>query len=175
MGQVELRFRQAHELDRPGRGVGHQQRLRVGHAHVLAGQYDEAPGDEPGILAGFEHPGQPIKAGVGIRPPDALYERADDVVVLVVAVLQRPGAAGRLDVGGGNDRVPGRFGQGQRHLEAIEGGPGVAIDEARQEGQGIRLRLWPFPAPTRGAKAPGRRPQTAAPGGTGCCEKAAAR
>ena len=81
--------------------------MRVGHAHVLAGQYDQAAGYEPGVLARLEHPGQPVEAGVGVRAPDALYEGADDVVVLVIPVAQRPGAAGRFDVGHGDHLVAG--------------------------------------------------------------------
>ena len=74
LGQVELGLGQAHELDGPGGGVGHHQGQRVGHADVLAGQDDQAPGDEPGVLARLEHAGQPVEAGVGIRAPDALMK-----------------------------------------------------------------------------------------------------
>ena len=68
LGQVELGLRQAHELDRSGGCIRHQQRLRVGHADVLAGQYDQATGNEPGVLAGFEHAGQPVQAGIASDP-----------------------------------------------------------------------------------------------------------
>ena len=66
LGEVELRLGQADELDGPGGGVGDQQRHRVGHPDVLGGEDDEAAGDEPGVLARLEHPGQPVEAGVGI-------------------------------------------------------------------------------------------------------------
>src|SRR3712207_6937487 len=59
------------------------------HAHVLGGEDDEAAGDEAGVLAGGQHPGQPVEAGVGVAPPDALDEGGDDVVVLVAAVADR--------------------------------------------------------------------------------------
>ena len=45
--------------------------------------------DEPRVLAGFEHAREPVDAGVGIRAADRLDERGDDVVVLVVAVVDR--------------------------------------------------------------------------------------
>ena len=88
LGQVELRLGQAHELDRPRRGVGHHERHRVGHADVLAGQDHEPAGDEARVLPRLEHAGEPVEAGIGVRPADALDERADDVVVVVFAVAQ---------------------------------------------------------------------------------------
>ena len=61
LGQVELGLGQPHELHRPGRGVGHHQGQGIGQADVLAGQDDQAPGDEPGVLAALEHAGQPVQ------------------------------------------------------------------------------------------------------------------
>ena len=71
LGQVELGLGQADELDGPGRGVGHDQRHRVGHADVLGGQDHEPAGDEAGVLPRLEHAGQPVEAGVGVGAPDA--------------------------------------------------------------------------------------------------------
>ena len=99
LGQVELRLGQAHVLDGVAGGDGHDEAPRVGHADVLAGQDDEAPGDEAGVLARLEHAGQPVEAGVGVAAPDALDERADHVVVLVAAVAQGLGAERGLGVG----------------------------------------------------------------------------
>ncbi len=94
LGQVELGLGQPDELDRPGGGVGHHQAHRVGLPDVLAGQDHQAPGDEPGVLTGLEHPGQPVEAGVGVRTPHRLDEGADLVVVLVLAVVVQPRVAG---------------------------------------------------------------------------------
>ena len=68
-GEVELRFWEPHELHCLGRPGGHEQRLRVGHADVLAGEDHHPAGDEAGILAGLEHPGQPVDGGVGVGAP----------------------------------------------------------------------------------------------------------
>ncbi len=65
------------ELDGAGGGVGHDEAHRVGHADVLAGEDDEAAGDEAGVLAGLEHAGQPVEGGVGVGAADALDERGD--------------------------------------------------------------------------------------------------
>ena len=113
LGQVELGLGQADVLDGLGGGDGHQQRLRVGLADVLAGQDDQAAGDEPGVLAGLEHAGQPVEAGVGVGAPDALDERGDDVVVVVAPVAQGLGAerglgVGERDAGGAVGRGAGR-------------------------------------------------------------------
>ena len=64
--EVELRLRQADVLDGMRRGDGDEQRLRVGHADVLAGEDDHPAGDEAGVLAGLEHARQPVHAGVGV-------------------------------------------------------------------------------------------------------------
>ena len=87
LGQVQLRFGQAHEFDSPSSGVGHHQRHGVGLAHILAGQDDQTSGDKPGILTGFEHPGQPVEPSIGIRTSDRLDECAHLVVVVVLAVV----------------------------------------------------------------------------------------
>ena len=84
-----------------GGGHRHDERLRVGLADVLAGQDDQAADDEAGVLAGLEHAGQPVEAGVGVGAPDALDEGGDHVVVLVAPVAQRLGAERGLGVGAG--------------------------------------------------------------------------
>jgi hypothetical protein len=88
LGEVQLCLGHAYELDGARRRIRDDERQGVGHADVLGRQDHEPAGDEPGILAGFHHPGQPVEAGVGIRAPHALDEGGEDVVVLVVAVAQ---------------------------------------------------------------------------------------
>ncbi len=98
LGQVELRLRQTHELDGTRRGVGHDQRHRIGHADVFRCEDHEPAGDEPGVFSCFEHASHPIQRGIGVRPADALDERADHVVVLVAPVAQCLGADRGLGV-----------------------------------------------------------------------------
>ena len=87
---------------------------------------------------------QPVQAGVGIRAPDGFDERADHVVVLVFPVAQGTGAAGGLDVGHAHGPTTARFGQGQGYFEAVQGGPSVALDEARQEFEHTIVDRSPF-------------------------------
>ena len=68
LAEVELCLGQADVLQRMRGGDRHHQRLRIGHADVLAGEDDHPPGDEPGVLAGLEHPGQPVDRGLGSQP-----------------------------------------------------------------------------------------------------------
>ena len=84
--EVDRRLGQPDVLDRPSRGVGRQERLRIGEADVLTREDHEPARDEPRVLARFEHAREPVEARVGIRAADRLDERGDDVVVLVVAV-----------------------------------------------------------------------------------------
>ena len=147
LGQVELGLGQADELDGPGGGVGHHQGQRVGLPDVLAGQDDQSAGDEPGVLARLEHPGQPVEAGVGVRAPDRLDEGAHLVVVVVLAVVLEPGVAGPLHV---LQRDRAVAGQGQGHLQGGEHRPGVAVGQAHQGGHRLRLGRRPL-----GRQAPG--------------------
>ena len=74
------------------------ERRRIGQADVLGREDHEAAGDVARVLTGFEHPREPVEPGVGIGAADALDERGDDVVVLVVAVAQRAQRERRLGV-----------------------------------------------------------------------------
>ena len=87
--QVELGLREPDVLHGLGGGGGQRERQRVGHPDVLGGEDHEATRDEPRVLAGLEHPGQPVEPGVGVGAADRLDERGDDVVVLVLAVPDR--------------------------------------------------------------------------------------
>jgi hypothetical protein len=101
LGQVELHLGHADVLDGVRRRGRHGQRRRVGHADVLAGEDDHPAGDEPGVLAGHQHPGQPVQRRVDVGATHALDERAHHVVVRVaVAVVAQRGHVDRL-LGGG--------------------------------------------------------------------------
>ena len=87
--QVELGLREPDVLHRLRGGGGQRERQRVGHPDVLRGEDHEATRDEPRVLAGLEHPGEPVEPGVGVGAADRLDERGHDVVVLVLAVPDR--------------------------------------------------------------------------------------
>ena len=99
VGQIELRFRQTNELDCPGSSISHHERIRIGHTDVFAGQDHETTSNEPGVLAGFEHSGQPIETGIGVGASNRLNERRDDVVVIITPISKRFRAQGCFDIG----------------------------------------------------------------------------
>ena len=139
LGQVELGLGEAHVLDGVGGGRRHHQAHRVGLADVLAGQDDQAAGDEAGVLTGLEHAGQVVQGGLGVGPPDALDEGRDHVVVLVAAVAVQLGAERGLGVvegdgGLGGVRVAGP-GERHRHLQAGQRVPPVAAGPVGQVGE----------------------------------------
>ena len=85
--QGDARLRQTHELRRLPGVHGHPQSPAVRQADVLAGGDDDAPGDEPEVLAGVEHFGQPVKRGVRVAASDAFDKGADSVVVGVAVAV----------------------------------------------------------------------------------------
>jgi len=89
------------------RGRRDDQGLWIGEPDVLTGEDDDAARDEHRVLAGVDHPHEPIESGVGVRAAHALDERADRVVVLVAgAVVQETPALERLADLGPSDRPP---------------------------------------------------------------------
>ena len=90
MREVELRLGQPDELDRPGGGVGDDERRAESAIPTSSdARITSRRAMKRGVLAGFEHAREPVEPGVEIGAADALDERGDDVVVLVVAVAQR--------------------------------------------------------------------------------------
>ena len=77
----------------------------VGVADVLRGADHDAPRDELGVLAGVEHPREPVEHGVGVGAAHGLDERRDDIVVHVARLVVGQAAAGvgLEDVLGGDD------------------------------------------------------------------------
>ena len=123
--------------------VATEQRLRVGHADVLAGEDHDPAGDEPGVLAGHQHPGQPVQRRVRVGAAHALDERAGHVVVRVAV----PVVADRRDVdrllrGGEVDlgRRPGRAADAGGRLQRGQRLADVAAGEAYQMVLGLRGR-----------------------------------
>ena len=69
------------------------ERLRIGVADVLGGEAHQPPRDVERILAGFDHPRQPVDRGVGIAVAHRLVQRRDQVVVLLAATCRRAARA----------------------------------------------------------------------------------
>ena len=92
LGQVVAGLGQADRLDRPGGGVGHEERTRIGVADVLGGEDDHAAGQEPRVLPAVEHVDQPGHGLVGVGVAHPLDERAGCVVVGTGAVALVAGA-----------------------------------------------------------------------------------
>ena len=96
LGERQHRLRHADKMRRLLRRHRDGKRMRVGQAHVLSREDDEAPRHEQRVLARLEHPRHPVHGSVGIAAAHAFDQRRDDVVMLVpravvqqVALLQR--------------------------------------------------------------------------------------
>ena len=119
--------------------------MRVGHTDVFSGEDDDAPGDEQRVLARFQHPGEPVDRGVGIRGAHGLDERGDGLVVGVAVLVVHRGAALQdlfhevaahpLDAG------VVRPGDVRRELESVEDNPCVARGDGQQEAERIVVEL----------------------------------
>ena len=141
LGQVVLGLGEAN----PGKGLGGGDRLDqglgVGEADILRGQYQQAPDDEFGVLAGVEHAGQPIEGGVDIGTPHAFDEGGNGIVMgISVTIIQHgPGLDGFLGylqieinaaVGCGRGAEDGQ-------LQGIEGVAQIAAGQISQMLQGL--------------------------------------
>src|SRR5262249_5777337 len=93
LGQVELAFRQADEFYGLRRGRGHDRSLRVAGADVFGRKNDESAGDEARVLAGCEHPSQPVDGGIRIAAAQTLDEGAGDVVMGIAGGIVVEGLA----------------------------------------------------------------------------------
>ena len=68
-------------------GIRQQQGVGVRQADIFRRQDAQAPGDEEGILAPLEHPGQVIHRRVGIGAAHALDEGRYDIVMHLAAFV----------------------------------------------------------------------------------------
>src|SRR5712692_6282410 len=66
---------------------GNLQRLRIGESDVFGRRDDQAARDEQWILAGLQHPRQPVHGSIRIAAAHAFDQRGDDVVVLVAGAV----------------------------------------------------------------------------------------
>ena len=74
-------------MDRVEAGVGQQQGVGIGQSNILGGKDDQTPGNEPGLLAAGEHPGQVVDRGVGVTSPDRFDKGRNDIVVLLAVLV----------------------------------------------------------------------------------------
>ena len=65
--------------------------------------------------------------------------------MLVLPVPHRPGAAGGFDVRRDHLAAVVGFGQGEGDLQAVQGGPGIPLDQPGQQLQGLVLGSGLFP------------------------------
>ena len=148
-------------VERLGRRDGDLERPRIGVPDVLGRRDDQPPDDEPRVLAGGDHRGQPVQRGVGVVAAEALDERRHRVVVAVAGAVVRehPLLGGGLDVGeGGGDPALGVavvlvLGERDRTLEDVERLPRVAAREVDEVVEGVRPRARRRPS---GPSAPAR-------------------
>ncbi len=155
LGQVEAALGQPHPVERLGAGGHHPDGVRIGQAHVLAGQDQHPPEEEARVLAGIDHLGQPVERRVGVGAAQRLDEGADGVVVIVavLVVQHRPALDALLGHGHVDDDDPLGVGRRRLHrqLQRVEHAAGVAVGHVHQVGQGIvvHLDLEPAIAPLR--------------------------
>ncbi len=125
LGEVQRALRQAHPVDRAGRRVGDQQRLRIGVADVLGGEDDHPTGDEARVLAPLQHHRQVVEGGIDVGAAGRLDPGGDEVVVAVtIAVVVERLALQRVLDRGDVDRLP--LGSLDRPLQRRERDPRIA-------------------------------------------------
>ena len=119
-------------LERVAGGHRDRQRLRIGEPHVLRREDDHPPHDEPGILAGVDHPPEPEQRRVRVGSAHALDERGDDVEVAVATVVGDDPLLDRIrDPRPVDQRLAG-VGQQDGRLESGERRPGIAGGELNE-------------------------------------------
>ena len=129
LGEREIAFGQAEEVDSIARGRCRGSALRLGEADVFDGHADDAAREIHRVFAGFQHAAEPVERGVGIGVAHGFVQRGDEVVVLLAgfvveqdAVLQ---SVGDDRVGDPPIRCRAR-GEGGRDIERVVGGARVA-------------------------------------------------
>ncbi|MPM54367.1 hypothetical protein SDC9_101145 [bioreactor metagenome] len=156
LSQVEPGLRHADQLDGLGGSDAGLQHRRRGHPDILAGQDDQAPGDEPGILTRLDHPGEPVQRGVHIGTPHRLDESTCHVVVLITVgvVADRCPVDGLLD--GFQVDHGGALGVGAAGglLQVGEYAPRVAACHRQHRLTGGRVELVPLAQASRVGQRP---------------------
>ncbi len=138
MREVELRLGHPDELDRTRGGVGDDETVGIGHADVFRRQDHESPSDEARVLPCGDHAREPVEAGVDVGATDALDERRQHVVVLVVAVAECAHAPSAASLSASViDAPPGLGGQRRRDVERRERVASVALGAIGEMGERV--------------------------------------
>ena len=87
LGERQVSFRHAHEVDGLHGGDADAERGGVSESDVFRGHADQAARHVERVLSGFEHPAQPVERGVGIGVAHRLVQRRNQVVVLLARLI----------------------------------------------------------------------------------------
>ena len=133
LGQMDRAFGHSEKVAGLVGGNGLFQRPRVGQPHVLAGKPDHAAGHIQWVLAGFQHPGQPVHGGVRVRIAHGFVQRRDQVVVFLPLLVIEQGLFGgalfHRFLGYGNAAVLRHISVEYDHLQGGQGRAGVPVGE----------------------------------------------
>ncbi len=77
----------AHPFERLGAGIDHPDAVGVGQANILGCKDVQPTKDEPRVLSGSDHLGQPIERRIGVAPAHGLDEGGGCVVVLIAGLI----------------------------------------------------------------------------------------
>ena len=86
-GDGKLAFRRAEEIVGVLRGIGDDQRLRIGKSDILDRHADDPAREIKRVLAGIEHAAEIIERGVGIGATHRFVQGADEIVVAVLLLV----------------------------------------------------------------------------------------
>ena len=188
LGQRGVGFGHPELVRRVGGGDGQRQRLRIGEPDVFGGEADQPARHVHRVLAGLEHPRQPVERGVRIGVAQRLVQRRDDVEVLFAALVVEQGTL--LEQLRDQRRVHRRHAAARRvagdELQRVQGDARVAAGVAGDDGGAVvgerdrvRRRVQAEAAlrdrSTRGAGSRRRRPRRAAAARTPSSATAAPR
>src|SRR5450759_410443 len=132
LGECQVALGHADEVARLHGGHTEGKRPRVGVAHVLGRETDQPADYVERVLAGLEHPPQPVEAAVGVRIAQGLVERADKVEVLLALLVVEDGLLlCDLQYGLHGDVVLVEFpGHERGEFEQVQCDPRVAVGDA---------------------------------------------
>ena len=83
LGQCELAFGKADEMNGLHGVDGASERVRIGQTDVLGGKTDHPPGDIEGVFPRFQHPSHPVQGRVGVAVAQGLVKSRNQIEVLL--------------------------------------------------------------------------------------------
>ncbi len=138
--QGEVAFRNSQEVDRLLGGNSLLESPRIGQPDIFDGHANQPARDIHAILAGFEHPAEPVKGCIYIARPYGFMQRRNDVVMLLpgLVVEQHLPLDRILDGFGGELAI---FGSCGCKLQDVVCGTGIAVGIDRDLAKQIFRRL----------------------------------